>query len=110
MTKIDKTNNRERNGGRKEKEWSWSDDYDESSSQTVERNDIKTLDDEEGCGREELLDGDTRLRKRVYEVLITTACSKLSKLDGGDVVRGRILLRDKVWERLKELGILKKRL
>ena len=53
------------------------------------------------------LDEGTRVRRRVYEMLITGTCRKLKSLDGFEVDRGRIGERDAVWRRLRELGVMK---
>lgn len=53
------------------------------------------------------LDQDTMLRRRVYEILIMNACShSLQILDGIIFARETVGLKDQVWERLVELGIL----
>ena len=57
----------------------------------------------------ERLDDDTKLRRRVYELLVSNGCKKLEMLDGLTVERGRAGKKDWVWERLVELGVLKMR-
>lgn len=53
------------------------------------------------------LDQDTMLRRRVYEILVMNACSpSLQILDGMIFARESLGLKDQVWERLMELGIL----
>lgn len=53
------------------------------------------------------LDQDTMLRRRVYEILVMNACPhSLQILDGMVFVRESVDLKDQVWERLMELGIL----
>ncbi|MCJ1463444.1 hypothetical protein MMC07_002051 [Pseudocyphellaria aurata] len=52
------------------------------------------------------LDEDTKLRRRVYEMLMVRACAGLAVLDGLEVDRRGVGRRDGVWERLMELGIL----
>lgn len=52
------------------------------------------------------LDEDTKLRRRVYEMLMVSACAGLAVLDGLEVDRRGVGRRDGVWERLMELGIL----
>lgn len=54
----------------------------------------------------ERLDEDTKIRRRVYEMLITLRCPNLRRLDGLDLDRRKIVSRDGVWERLKELGVI----
>ena len=55
----------------------------------------------------ERLDEETKLRRRVYEMLIVHACKKLQRLDGLEVERGEVGRQDGVWGRLVELGILR---
>lgn len=54
------------------------------------------------------LDEDTRLRRRVYEMLCVSSCSRLRVLDGLEVRKEDVLVKDGVWRRLVELGIVKK--
>ena len=53
------------------------------------------------------LDEDTKLRRRVYEMLMVSGCAGLALLDGMEVDRSVVKRRDEVWERLMELGILR---
>lgn len=55
----------------------------------------------------ERLDEDTKLRRRVYEMLHVSACPELKILDGLEVCREEVGKKDGVWDRLIELGILK---
>lgn len=53
------------------------------------------------------LDQDTMLRRRVYEILVMNACPhSLQILDGMNFARESVGLKDQIWERLMELGIL----
>ena len=52
------------------------------------------------------LDEDTKLRRRVHELLITHACPHLERLDGVHVDMEVVKKRDGVWERLVELGVI----
>ncbi|TKX21950.1 leucine-rich repeat-containing protein 7 [Elsinoe australis] len=54
-----------------------------------------------------IMDEDTKLRRRVHEILIASGCAGMKRLDGVEMDRGRVMKRDKAWVRLKELGILK---
>jgi hypothetical protein len=54
------------------------------------------------------LDEGTRLRRRVYEMLIAEQCRQLTELDGLSFCRDSVLVRDEVWERLVLLGVVKK--
>ncbi|MBE7179682.1 MAG: leucine-rich repeat domain-containing protein [Terriglobus roseus] len=55
------------------------------------------------------LDEDTKLRRRVYELLLGNALPKLHWLDGGPFDKKQKLAKDDVWLRLAELGVLKRR-
>ncbi|THY75820.1 hypothetical protein D6C86_03392 [Aureobasidium pullulans] len=54
------------------------------------------------------LDEDTKLRRRVYEILLSNGCKTLSTLDGLSFAKDRALIRDSVWERLLKLGVVRK--
>lgn len=55
----------------------------------------------------ERLDEDTKLRRRVYEMLVVNGCKALERLDGLAVDREMVGRRDGIWERLIDLGVLK---
>lgn len=55
------------------------------------------------------LDEDTKLRRRVYDMLMVSGCAGLALLDGMEVDRSGVKRRDGVWERLMELGVLGER-
>ena len=57
----------------------------------------------------ERLDEDTKLRRRVYEMLVINGCKSLTRLDGLEVDRVMVARRDGIWERLIDLGVLKAR-
>lgn len=54
------------------------------------------------------LDEDTKLRRRVYEMLLANSCKELRTLDGMEFDRERVLVKDEIWDRLLSLRILKK--
>ena len=54
------------------------------------------------------LDEDTKLRRRVYELLLANSCRKLVKLDGLEFQRDRAMVKDLVWDRLIKLGVVRK--
>lgn len=54
------------------------------------------------------LDEDTKLRRRVYEILLSNGCRGLEDLDGLAFAKDRGRLRDGVWERLVKLGVVRK--
>ena len=53
------------------------------------------------------LDEDTKLRRRVYELLVVNGCKALERLDGLEVDREMVSKRDGTWKRLIDLGVLK---
>ena len=57
----------------------------------------------------ERLDEDTKLRRRVYEMLVINGCKALERLDGLEIDREMVGRRDGIWERLIDLGVLKAR-
>ncbi|KAK0877709.1 Protein nud1 [Friedmanniomyces endolithicus] len=54
------------------------------------------------------LDEETRLRRRVYELLLAHSCPALDRLDGLGLDRRAVCVRDRVWERLVEMGVVRK--
>ncbi|KAL8798865.1 MAG: hypothetical protein Q9182_006321 [Xanthomendoza sp. 2 TL-2023] len=52
------------------------------------------------------LDDDTKMRRRVYEMLVALRCNNLRRLDGLCLDRRKVVAKDDVWERLRELGVL----
>ncbi|KAF1984752.1 hypothetical protein K402DRAFT_434282 [Aulographum hederae CBS 113979] len=54
------------------------------------------------------MDEETRLRRRVYEMLLANSCKRLERLDGGVFERESVLVKDAVWGRLVELGVVRK--
>ena len=68
---------------------------------------LPPIDSETDALNRQRLDQDTMLRRRVYEILVMNACShSLQILDGMSFARESVGLKDQVWERLMELGIL----
>ena len=54
------------------------------------------------------LDEDTKLRRRVYEMLVAHSCGGLDVLDGLVLDRAESARRDAIWMRLGELGIIRR--
>ena len=54
------------------------------------------------------LDEETHLRRRVYELLVASACKKLRTVDGLDFDRGEILAKDSAWRQLVNGGFVRK--
>ena len=55
----------------------------------------------------ERFDEATKVRRRVYEVLLMNTCPSLALLDGLEVERTDAGKKDEVWRRLREMGVLK---
>ena len=70
---------------------------------------LSKLDRDADTASRERLDEDTKLRRRVYEMLLVNACKSIQCLDGLEVDRQAVGKRDGVWERLLELGVLKEK-
>lgn len=54
------------------------------------------------------LDEDTKLRRRVYEILLGSGCAALRTLDGLPFDCKAVLAKDDAWHRLVSLGVLRK--
>lgn len=54
------------------------------------------------------LDFETRLRRRVQEIMLSTQCKNLCELDGLPFDKTRILVKDDIWERLSYLGVIRR--
>ena len=55
------------------------------------------------------LDYETRLRRRVQEVMLVNTCTNLQQLDGLPFDKARVLVKDDIWERLLFLGVIRRR-
>jgi Leucine-rich repeat (LRR) protein len=65
-------------------------------------------DPEEDKQYQQRLDFETRLRRRVQEIMLSTQCRSLSELDGLPFDKARILVKDDIWERLSYLGVIRR--
>ena len=54
------------------------------------------------------LDDDTKLRRRVHEMVLASTCRKLQVLDGLDFDPQSSLRKDATWERLLRLGVVRR--
>lgn len=54
------------------------------------------------------LDDGTKLRRRVYEMLVASSCTSLTSLDGKPFSKRDVLVKDEIWERLVLLGVVRK--
>jgi hypothetical protein len=54
------------------------------------------------------LDTETKLRRRVHHVLLATSCPKLAHADGLVFDKSNAMVKDEIWTRLVELGVVRK--
>ena len=55
------------------------------------------------------LDYETRIRRRVTEMMLANLCRDLRELDGLPFDKARVLVKDDVWERLTILGVIRRK-
>lgn len=55
------------------------------------------------------LDYETRIRRRVTEMMLANLCRELCELDGLPFDKARVLVKDDVWERLMILGVIRRK-
>ncbi|KAF1974976.1 hypothetical protein BU23DRAFT_504137 [Bimuria novae-zelandiae CBS 107.79] len=55
------------------------------------------------------LDYETRIRRRVTEMMLANFCRNLRELDGLPFDKARVLIKDDVWERLLYLGVIQRK-
>lgn len=55
------------------------------------------------------LDYETRIRRRVTEMMLANLCRNLRELDGLQFDKARVLVKDDVWERLLFLGVIQRK-
>ncbi|KAJ8106459.1 hypothetical protein OPT61_g9523 [Boeremia exigua] len=55
------------------------------------------------------LDYETRIRRRVTEMMLANLCRNLRELDGLPFDKARVLVKDDVWERLTLLGVIRRK-
>ncbi|KAI8936413.1 hypothetical protein NX059_006821 [Plenodomus lindquistii] len=55
------------------------------------------------------LDYETRIRRRVTEMMLANLCRNLRELDGMKFDKARVLVKDDVWERLLFLGVIQRK-
>ena len=70
---------------------------------------LPEMDREKDKAERERLDEDTKIRRRVYEMLLVSACPRLKALDGLPLCKEEVVIKDGTWDRLVELGVLKRR-
>ena len=54
----------------------------------------------------ETLDEGTKIRRRVYEMMLGQACKRLRRVDGLEIDWSEVVKKDELWDRLCELGVL----
>ncbi|KAE8036858.1 hypothetical protein FH972_009491 [Carpinus fangiana] len=54
------------------------------------------------------LDGETRLRRRVFELLLGARCPGLARVNGLPFEKEAVMAKDEVWEQLVALGVVQK--
>jgi Leucine-rich repeat (LRR) protein len=54
------------------------------------------------------LDAETKLRRRVHHVLLATSCPNLARADGLAFDKSNAMVKDDIWMRLVELGVVRK--
>ncbi|KAH7388621.1 hypothetical protein BKA66DRAFT_489597 [Pyrenochaeta sp. MPI-SDFR-AT-0127] len=55
------------------------------------------------------LDYETRIRRRVSEMMLANLCRNLRQLDGLPFDKARVLVKDDIWERLLFLGVIQRK-
>ncbi|KAH8731131.1 hypothetical protein GQ44DRAFT_605203 [Phaeosphaeriaceae sp. PMI808] len=55
------------------------------------------------------LDNETRMRRRVTEMMLANLCKNLRELDGLTFDKTRILVKDDIWERMLLLGVIQRK-
>ena len=68
---------------------------------------LSPLDREYDASARDRLDDDTKLRRRVYEMLLLTSCKSLERLDGLEIDKEAFRRYDAAWDQLKHLGVLR---
>jgi Leucine-rich repeat (LRR) protein len=55
------------------------------------------------------LDYETRIRRRVTEMMLANLCKNLRELDGLKFDKARVLVKDDIWERMLLLGVIQRK-
>lgn len=55
------------------------------------------------------LDFETRIRRRVTEMMLANLCGSLRELDGMPFDKARVLVKDEIWERMLQLGVIQRK-
>jgi len=76
----------------------------EVSSQPFVLRDANRMEDDKYVRR---LDGQTKMMRRLFEIMVLSGCGRLAMLDGLSVNRSVLDSRDSVWKALVSAGILR---
>lgn len=88
---------------------SGSEDEDEQDAHLERaRYEVPSADRAQDAQHQARMDEDSKLRRRVYELLLANSCSSLRLLDGLAFDTSTPLVKDHVWRRLVELGVVRK--
>jgi hypothetical protein len=80
-----------------------------TSSQDDERFVLPEGDVEADIIHLERLDFETRIRRRVTEMMLANLCKNLRELDGLRFEKERVLVKDEIWERMLALGVIQRK-
>jgi len=80
-----------------------------SDEQTTDRFVLPDGDADEDQRYLSRLDYETRVRRRVTEMMLANFCRNLRELDGLPFDKVRVLVKDDVWERLLYLGVIQRK-
>ncbi|EAT85731.2 hypothetical protein SNOG_07080 [Parastagonospora nodorum SN15] len=80
-----------------------------SDEQLTDRFVLPDGDSEADCIHLERLDFETRIRRRVTEMMLANLCKNLRELDGLVFDKARVLIKDDIWERMLLLGVIQRK-
>ncbi|KAL5116538.1 Protein nud1 [Pleosporales sp. CAS-2024a] len=80
-----------------------------SDEQLTDRFVLPDGDAEADCIHLERLDFETRIRRRVTEMMLANLCKNLRELDGLVFDKSRVLVKDEIWERMLLLGVIQRK-
>jgi hypothetical protein len=80
-----------------------------SDEQLTDRFVLPKGDVEADCIHLSRLDYETRIRRRVTEMMLANLCKNLRELDGLTFDKARVLVKDDIWERMLLLGVIQRK-
>lgn len=80
-----------------------------SDEQLTDRFVLPEGDAEADCIHVSRLDFETRIRRRVTEMMLANLCKNLRTLDGLTFDKARVLVKDDIWERMLLLGVIQRK-